>query len=385
VRGTAGNYNNEFGVPLTIIGMESGGMSPLKWLKVMYHATKLLVFTMPYPEVLILEMGADAPGDIDYLTDIAPLSIGVFTAVGEAHLHKLGSLEGVSKEKEKIITKLKGGRAVVNGDDSYVMKSLLKYSGNRYTYGFKEGNDIQALEIHMVGMEDAFCESQSEWECKVWGTGFKVRALGSIVPFFLPAALGHSNVYAALAAIGVGLEMGMNLVDISESLHVYRPPKGRTQILAGIKGTMIIDGTYNAAPVAVKDALRSMAAITPPQGGRKWAFLGSMLELGKQSEMLHVQIGRYAVEMGVDALVCVGSEARMIGQGAQEAGMDEAHIYYEDTSEGVGNKYQQYIQKNDLILVKGSQGARMEKIVKEIMQDPLKAEKLLVRQSKKWL
>lgn len=385
VRENIKNYNNELGVPLSVIGVESGGRSPLGWLKVFYHATKLLVFKMPYPEILVLEMGADKPGDIEYLTEVAPVDIGVMTAVGAAHLHEFKSVDNVLKEKAKIVTKITKGRAVMNYDDERVRSIIPKVKTNVTTYGFEQGADVRALEISFVGMDDAFCEAQSEWDCKQWGTSFKVVAQGSTVPFFLPHSLGKANVYAALAAIAVGLAQGMNMIDISESLRQYRSPRGRLQLLAGIKGSMIIDDTYNASPLAVDGALDVMEAIALPPGGRRIIFLGAMLELGDTSVAEHTRIGRRVALMdNVELFVCVGSEAHSMYEAALEAGMDPQKVAYHETSHEVGNTYQNLINNNDLILIKGSQGARMERVVKELMEDPLRAHELLVRQTEEW-
>ncbi len=385
VRENIKNYNNELGVPLSVIGIESGGSSPIGWLKVLYHATKLLLFKMQYPDTLILEMGADKPGDIEYLTEVAPVDVGVLTAIGAAHLHEFGSIDNVAKEKAKIVTKMAKGRAVLNADDELVMTIAPKVRGNVTTYGFNQDADVRALEIAFVGMEDEFCELQSEWDCKQWGTAFKVSYQGSTVPFFLPHSLGKANVYAALAAIAVGLDRGMNMVDISESLRQYRSPKGRMQLLAGIKGSLIIDDTYNASPLAVDAALDVMETIALPHDGRRIIFLGSMLELGDTSVAEHTQIGRRVALMDNVALfVCVGEDARVMYDAAREAGIDEDKLFFHESSVGVGNTYQNMLRKNDLVLVKGSQGARMERIVKEIMADPLLAHELLVRQTDEW-
>ena len=209
--------------------------------------------------------------------------------------------------------------------------------------------------------------------------------MGSNVPFFLPHVLGKAQVYAALSAIAIGLEFGMNLVDISESLRMYRPAKGRMNLIAGIKGSLIIDDTYNSSPMAVKEALSIIDTIQIKDTARKFVFLGDMLELGENSGKMHNEIGKLVAETQIDYLICVGKESENIVKGAKEAGMKPEFIKWYPTSQGVGNEIQNIINANDLILVKGSQGVRMEKIVKEIMAEPLKAKKLLVRQSKEWL
>lgn len=386
IRQTMKNYNNEIGLPLTVIGTESGKSSLVGWLKVFYRAAKLLLVTdKEYPQILILEMGADHPGDIEYLVEIAQPTVGILTSVAEAHLEFFKSLEGVLKEKEKIALKLPTeGRAIVNYDDAMTRTTLEKIKGNYYSYGFELGADIRAIEMYFSGLEEESCTTQNDWDCHVWGTGFKVAADGSTVPVFLPHVLGKQYVYAALAAIGAGLHYKMNLVDISESLHLYRGVPGRMSLIAGIKGSLIIDDTYNASPVAAKAALETLAQIGVRAGAKRIAVLGDMLELGKDSDELHAEIGKIAAKLNIDVLVGIGEQAKFICDAAKRAGMNKENIYHFMNRDEAGIKLKELVTPNDLILVKASQGMRLEFIVKELMQDPLRADELLVRQGKGW-
>lgn len=387
VRQNIKSYNNEIGTPLTIIGEETGGRSLFKWLSVFFKVAKLLIFKDgTYPQILVLEMGADKIGDIEYLVNLAPPKIGVFTAVTESHLHAFKDLRGVLKEKEKIVTTLpKDGFALLNADDENIMGIQNKIKSRVMTYGFNSEANVKAGEILFTGLEQDFCETQHEWDCKTWGTNFKVTYQGSTVPVFLPHCFGKQQAYAALAGIAVGLVYKMNLVDISEALREFKPPKGRMNLIAGIKYTLIIDDTYNSSPVAVKAALQVLQTINLPAGKRKIAVLGDMLELGDRSETAHREIGFKVVEDGFDYLIAVGKEAKLMAEAAREAGMLLDHVqYFEDTAKA-GLYVQGLIQQGDLILVKGSQGIRMEKIVLEIMAEPEKAADLLVRQTGEWL
>jgi UDP-N-acetylmuramoyl-tripeptide--D-alanyl-D-alanine ligase len=386
VRKTLKNYNNEIGLPLTVIGVESGKSSVIGWSKVFYHAIKLLMIKdLKYPQILILEMGADKPGDIEYLMEIAQPSIGVLTAVAEAHLELFKSLENVLKEKEKVVLKLPvDGRALVNFDDPLAKTVLEKVKGNYYSFGFEQGADIRALEMFFAGLDDEACSTQNDWDCHVWGTGFKVAANGSTVPLFLPHVLGKQNVYAALAAIGVGLHYKMNLIDITESLRMFRGVPGRMSLLAGIKGSMIIDDTYNSSPVAVKAALATIASIGVREGAKRIAVLGDMLELGDDSSELHAEMGKVAAKSNLDLLICVGPQSKYTSESAKKAGMNVNNIYYFENRDQAGLALQELISPNDIVLIKGSQGMRMEFIVKEVMADPLRANELLVRQGWEW-
>lgn len=385
VRKNFKNYNNEFGVPLTIIGAESGNSSLLGWLSVILHAFKLILTTQKYPEILVLEMGADKPGDIEYLTKHFPPTVGVLTAVSEAHLEQFKNLDGVLKEKEKIVTRLKDGRAVVNFDDPYAIKALSKIKTNLTTYGFKEGADVRAVESSVIGLSAFENASQQDWDDKEWGTAFKVSAFGSAVPIFLPHVLSRAQVYAVLAAISVGHHFELNLMDIIDSLKNFHPEKGRMHLLAGIKHSILIDDTYNSSPAAAMLALNVLKSLPINTGSRRIAVMGSMLELGEQSGQLHANVGRFVYEQGIDVLVGVGQESHSTCLAAKEAGMDEATIFHYDASLSAGEFLRNYIQEGDIVLVKGSQGARMEKTLREILADPTIAGDLLVRQTEEWL
>ncbi len=386
VRRNIKSYNNEIGVPLTIIGIKTGGHSFWGWLKVFYKACKLLLFkNKDYPQILVLEMGADKVGDIKYLVDFVPPKIGVLTAIAETHLQAFKDLKGVLKEKEKVVTELlKEGFAVLNYDDENVLSIKDKLKARVITFGFSEEANVRAGELLFSGLEQDFCETQYQWECKIWGTNFKVSYEGSTVPVFLPHCFGKQQAYAALAATSVGIAYGMNLVDISEALRQYRSPNGRMKLIAGIKYTLIIDDTYNSSPLAAKAALEVLKMIDLPEGKRKIAVLGDMLELGERSDEAHREIGFKVVESGIDYLVTVGPESKLTAQSAEEAGLLKSQIESFEDNEKAGIFVQNLIQSGDLILVKGSQGMRMEKIVKEIMAEPLKAKKLLVRQTEEW-
>ncbi len=386
VRRNIKSYNNELGVPLTVIGSETGGRNLFKWLKVFYRAIKLLIFNdKEYPEILVLELGADKKGDIEYLLKIIKPKIGVLTAVSEAHLHAFKDLKGVLKEKEKIVTTLeKESVAVLNYDDENVMSLRDRLKTKFLTFGFQVGADITAGELLFSGLEQDFCESQYQWECKVWGTSFKINYNGSTVPVFLPHCFGKQQAYAALAAFAVGIAYKMNLVDISEALRQYRPPKGRMNLIAGIKYTLLIDDTYNSSPLAVKTALEVMKMIDLPEGKRKIAVLGDMLELGDRSAAAHREIGFNISEAEIDYLITVGNESKLTAESAIEAGLAKDNVHEFKDTERAGKFLQDIIQPGDLILIKGSQGIRMEKIVKEVMAEPEKAKQLLVRQTGEW-
>jgi UDP-N-acetylmuramyl pentapeptide synthase len=212
------------------------------------------------------------------------------------------------------------------------------------------------------------------------GVSFKLHYAKGFVPVRISGSLGKSQAYSAAAAAIVGLHLGLNLVQVTEGLTRYHGIPGRLRVLPGIKDTVIIDDTYNAAPAAMHLALDSFAAF-PAQ--RRVAVLGDMLELGKYTFEAHQEIGNRVGDIA-QVLVCVGEKAKIIADAAANQ-MEQKNIYTFHTSEEAKQKVQELLQAGDLVLVKGSQGKRMEKIVEEIMAEPERKRELLVRQSRSWL
>jgi len=369
------NYNNEIGVPLSIIGQETGGKSPIKWLKVFLSALRLIYRKdKDYPEMLVLEMAADKPGDIDYLTNFVPCDLGVLTAVSPVHLEFFGTMENIFLEKSKIITKLTDAHiAALNGDDSQIKELKNQTSARTLTYGFLEGNDFQATEVKVNSKDGAV------------GMSFKLKYAGKVIPVFLPNILGQPQVASCLSAIAVGVALNINILEIIDDLRSYQAPKGRTNLIKGIKNTLLIDDSYNASPVSCLAALEILAAIPLLANAKRVAVFGEMLELGSYTETGHREVGEMAAQLGIDLLVCVKEKSRDIIRGAIGAGLQEEKTFYFDNNHDAGIFVQDKIHQGDLILIKGSQGSRMEQITKELMAEPLKANELLVRQSAEWL
>lgn len=376
VRIGGGNLNNEVGLPFNIISgladeyYESGG-SLAFGIKAFFKAI-FGFFSSSYPEVLVLEYGADRPGDIKRLAAKYKPHIGVVTAIGQVpvHVEYFSGPEGVAKEKGRLVEALlPSDVAVLNFDDLAVLEMKEKTKAKVFTYGFGEGANIKISNFQLLIFNE-----------KPEGVGFKVNYNESFVPFRLSGSLGQSQGYAAAAAAAVGAIYGMNMVDISEALTEYHGPKGRLKILQGIKNSTIIDDTYNASPLSTHLALETLRDLP---GGRKIAILGDMLELGKYTIDSHRETGNI-VGSFINLLVCVGLRAKFIAEGAFNQ-MPAENIYKFETSEEAKLKVKELIREGDLVLVKGSQGMRMEKIVSEIMAEPDKSKNLLVRQSKKWL
>ena len=213
----------------------------------------------------------------------------------------------------------------------------------------------------------------------------KLYYFDSEVRVHLPGIISRPQIYAALAAASVGIAEGIVINEIANSLKMYRLPPGRMRMFPGVKETLIIDDSYNASPSSAIAALLSVSKLPIREGAKKWAVFGDMLELGESSSVGHKNVGIAAVGHGFDYLLTVGMRARDIGKGAKSAGMSEDNVFSFDDTEAAGKFVEDRISKGDIILIKGSQGARMERVVKELMAEPLRAKELLVRQDASWL
>ncbi|MBT6691450.1 UDP-N-acetylmuramoyl-tripeptide--D-alanyl-D-alanine ligase [Candidatus Parcubacteria bacterium] len=361
------NYNNEIGTPLTILGWSnSPGKNLFRWLVLLVRSIKLIVRKdTNYPEVLILEMGADRPGDIKYLISIAKPNIAVMTAIGPSHIEYFGSLKKIVKEKSSILKDLKDKDwAIINRDDPELSGVIDDIKNNLLTFGQREDSDIHLMDVKITKRDEKY------------GTSFKLRNKGSEVPMFLPAVLGWQHAQAAATACAVGVALGLNMVEISKSLSEYEPARGRTNLISGVKYSQIIDDTYNASPQSSKVALNILAEF--PSEGRKIAVFGDMLELGEMSEEGHREVGRDLVKLGVDYLFVIGERARDISRAAKESGMPEDKIFHFPFTMEAGVFLQERIKPGDVILVKGSRGSKMEQMVYEIMAKPWESRELLV-------
>jgi len=346
------NYNNELGVPLTIIGAEAGGKNLFKWLAVFLRAKRLLLFRdANYPKILILELAVDKPGDMDYLLDFVKPGIGVLTRIGPVHLEKFGTQEKILQEKSKLIKSLpQSGFAVLNYDYKDVFSLCDTTKAKCITYGFDQGADVRAKNILYGRGQTTFTLEYGE------------KAL----PVVLLHAVGKPQIYAILAGISCGIAKRMDLDEIKEALKNYYPPQGRGNLLKGIKNTLIIDETYNASPQAVEAALENLKNLAGK--GKSVAVLGDMLELGPISHDAHLEIGKKAAELELNYLFTVGVCAKDIARGAREGGMIRDRIFEFSDNASLGKFLQEKLEGGEVILVKGSRGMRMEEIIDEIKE-----------------
>jgi UDP-N-acetylmuramoyl-tripeptide--D-alanyl-D-alanine ligase len=378
VRSGLGNYNTEIGVPLAVFGKKHPGKSIFGWVCLFVSVCFILIKKdKNFPEILVIEMGADHPGDISYLTNLVHPNMSIVTAVSAAHTEFFGSLESVQAEKQKIVTCLKDNEiAILNTDDEKVAIMQKITNAKCLTYGIEKKADVQASDIRFE------INKENGWPK---GIAFKVSMDGNTVPIFLPGIIGEHLVYGVLAAIVVGKEFGMNLVEIGDAMKNMTLMAGRMRVIEGIKHTLLIDDTYNASPNATFRALEAFSNIYKGKDAKSYVVLGDMLELGSLTESSHKEIGEAIAEMKFDYFIGVGSAIQFALHAAVDAGMAKDCLFHFHNSVEAGRFLQDRIKQSDILLVKGSQGNRMEKITKELMADPSKASELLVRQSEYWL
>ena len=381
IRKNEKNYNNEIGLPLTILGVESGGGDLWKWAMVFLRAVGVVFFSRreKYPEILVLEMGADRPGDIKYLVDLLRPDVGVVTTVGISHLEFFRDVKNIAREKSILVRTLKKeGLAVLNWDDDEARKMAEGLKAKKTSYGFSEGSDVRASDI-FFGYEK-IQDLRGADTTKIKGVSFKLSYEGTTLPVRLMRSAGRPQIYAALAAAAVGIHFDMNLLDIADALKNFQSPAGRLNLIDGIKNSVIIEDSYNSAP---QSALVALEVLEKIDARRKIAALGDMLELGEAAEEGHREVGRKVAETA-DILFAVGDKAKFIADEAEKAGLDKDKIFCYNDSLEAKIPIQNLLQEGDVILIKGSQGARMERISEEIMRFPDQAEKLLPRQTEEW-
>ncbi len=372
---TLRSYNQELGVPLSILRQETGYRSLWRWLAILLRGLWLGYGPrdVQYPNLLVLELGADSPGDVDKLMAWVRPHVGVLTAATVEHVEFFGSVEAAMAEERKVVTKLpKSGVAVLNADDPNVMSAVSSCKARVVRYGMSETAEVTITNAGIVGSDAHTAQ----------GIGAKVAVGGSSVPIVVRDTLGRHSLYAVGAAFAVAHALDVTLTHVSEQLRTYQPPAGRMRLLPGLKNTVIIDDTYNSSPAAAVAALDTLHELSAP--GRKLAVLGDMRELGPVSEDEHRKLGAYVVGKA-DVLITVGEQAKWIANGAREKGFADDRILSFDKPEGVGNFLQDRIQPGDVLLVKGSQGIRCEKVVKEVMAEPQRATELLTRQYRPWI
>ncbi len=360
VRRSSANLNNELGVSLTILGDWKYIKQPafFFWLKVIIVASARLVWKPfdHYPEVLVLEYGADAAGDIKHLMSIAHPDMGVLTGIGIIPVHVenyLTGVDGVVREKSTIVSDLYTSNiACINIDDPHAPDVVKKTKARIVSYGFNKEADIRISRVSHTYEGDAIA-----------GITFKLDVEGSSIPFVVRNVFSISHAHAIAAAVAIAHSIGINPVVVATSLErYYKPVQGRSALVEGIKRTQIIDESYNSSPAALEVALASLKMVTHR---RKIAVLGDMLELGQFTIQAHERAGAL-VPQATDILITVGDRAKFIAQKALEKGMYKTKVFVVENAEEASRKLQAIMLPGDLILVKGSHSIGLDAVVNEM-------------------
>ncbi|MDH5184083.1 MAG: bifunctional UDP-N-acetylmuramoyl-L-alanyl-D-glutamate--2,6-diaminopimelate ligase MurE/UDP-N-acetylmuramoyl-tripeptide--D-alanyl-D-alanine ligase MurF [Gammaproteobacteria bacterium] len=319
VLATNGNFNNDIGMPLTLLRLQSE------------H------------KAAVIEMGANHHGEIAYLTHIARPTVALITNAGQAHLEGFGSVEGVSRAKGEIYAGLtEDGTAVINADDDYAPYWLSLNNGRKQiSFGLNVKADVSA-DIDVGDAEQSLSLHTPLGNCEV--------------RLQLP---GRHNVMNALAAAAAAIAAGADLAMLKQGLESVSSVQGRLKLCRGLNDSLVIDDTYNANPSSLAVGLEVLTART----GKRVLVLGDMGELGPDAESIHTEMGELALKMGVDALYCTGELSR---KAAQSFGHMAVHF---DSKETLIGSLKEQVSEELTLLVKGSRRMRMEEVVAALTTD----------------
>jgi len=372
VRKSEKSFNSEVGVPLTVLGLPNAWSSLSGWLENILEGLYMLVVKTDYPEWLVLEVGADRPGDIQSLAWLKP-QVVLFTRFPEVpvHVEFFGSREAVVEEKRSLKQALTSdGTLIVNADDDAMKDEMVVEGQHRLSYGFSEHATVYAKDYHIV-YEDNLPVGVS---CVV---SFQQTAKQLV----LRGALGRHHLYPLVGALTVAVSTGMLFPNAVEALSEHVPPPGRMRLLNGIHSSVLIDDTYNSSPVAVHAAIEALAALNV--SGKKIVVLGDMMELGEFSVKEHQRIGVDVAEIA-DIFVTVGVRMLAAAKAANTTNARCQRIEVLKDAHEAARLLRTIVSDGDVVLVKGSQSMRMERVVEQLLRDPNSAVKTLVRQDSHW-
>ncbi len=364
IRKSEKSFNSEIGVPLTILGVDNAWSDVIGWLQNIFYGLELILWKHSYPEVLVLEVGADHPGDIKRIASWLKPHIGVVTRVSAVpvHVEFFPSREALLAEKAELPKAVrKNGTLILSEDDDDVKKMGLEVPQKVITYGLRYSAKVTASQETIV-----YENGQAV------GMSFNLNCEGNSAQVFIRGGLGVQQIYPLLAAAAVGISRGMTLSQVGSALGKHVPPRGRMNVISGIKETTLIDDTYNSSPDALREALLLLGKVETK--GKRIAVLGDMLELGKYSIDEHKKAGELARQMA-QVVVTVGQRSKVMGDS----------VISFNTSDEAADYVKGIVERGDVVLVKGSQSMRMEKISKALLLEPEKAKDLLVRQEEEWL
>lgn len=310
------NFNNEVGLPLTLLELRSGD------------------------EFGVFEMGAARIGDVRALCEIACPEVGVITKLGPAHLETFGGIDQVFQAKGELLESLSPqGFAVIGGDDERMRAMAVRAACPTILVGEKPGNQVRATEVEIKNQRLRFLVDRKRYE--------------------VPVAARH-YLTAALCAIAVAREVGMEAGAIAAGLQTFSGQPGRCTI-ERLCGWTVIDDTYNANPTSMEAACICLRDF--PAAGKKVLVAGDMLELGRESDKYHRDLGAFVAHTEIDLLLTLGASAAHVVQGALQAGMNAHAIAECHDLDSLFTILDCWLEPGDVILVKGSRGMQMERVV----------------------
>lgn len=323
---TKGNFNNEIGLPLTLLDADQ------------------------FTEVLVVEMGMRGRDEIRALARIARPDVGVITNVSPVHVELLGTVDNIAAAKRELIEELPGdGVAVLNGDDAHVRAMAANAPGSVVLFGKGEHNDVRATNVQGFGEH---------------GFRFVLHYQGCAAPVNVPV-LGTHNVMNALAAAAAAFALGFDIDNVVSGLAAVAAWRSamRTELHTTPDGVRIINDAYNAGPVSMAAALELLSEMT---GERRIAVVGDMLELGELSQDAHTEVGRDVARRDIDILVAVGKYAPTVVRAAVDAGMPGTHATACRDAGEAAALVGQMIKPGDVVLVKASRGVRLERVAEHL-------------------
>lgn len=310
------NFNNQFGLPLSLLGIQS------------HH------------EIGVLEMGASHMGEIKELAEIASPQFGIVTKIGEAHLDSFGSQQNIVQAKGELVEALPPtGVAILNGDDLLVRSLANRAACSTLFVGEGDNNDLQATNIDVQWNHLGFQVGHFRYHLNV---------------------VGRHHLTSALCAVAVGREMGMSAESIQKGFNKFQSVTRRCQ-LQQIAGFEVVDDTYNANPTSMKAACEMIK--TWQGAGKRIMLVGDMLELGQETSKYHFELGKRIAKSNVDCLFAIGNQAEHVISGAKQSGFDQSSFANCANIEMMLTKLSNISKPGDLIVVKGSRGMRMERVI----------------------
>jgi UDP-N-acetylmuramoyl-tripeptide--D-alanyl-D-alanine ligase len=331
---TAGNLNNEFGLPLTLLRRDTCDRS------------------------VVVELGMNHRGEIARLTAIAQPNVGVITNIGTAHIEYLGSRAEIAREKGDLLAQLPAdGVAVVDGDDPLALEQSRRSRARTLRFGRSADADVRAENVRCLegrGFHFDLCAPEGRIGAEV-------------------AGLGETAIDNALAAAAGALAAGAPLANLPVGLARYRPVAGRLEPLPLPRGGVLINDSYNANPQSMEVALRVLAAGEYGASGRaangvqRIAVLGDMGELGESGAEAHRETGRLAARLGIDHVFAIGERAELVAEGARSEGMNPCRVHVARDWRETGEAVRARLAGRDRVLIKGSRSMRMERIVEVLL------------------